>query len=69
MLKQIQILEGGSIPAREARNWKIEETREEDYKKRKQKIVEWVRKGKFHGTERSMESRQRENAAGQRCVA
>ena len=36
MLKRIQILEDGGIPAREARNWKIEGTKKNNYKGRMQ---------------------------------
>ena len=54
-------LEDGRIPAKEARKWK-----KNDYKKRIQKLVDWFRSGRIHGT---MESRHRENVAGQRCIA
>ena len=68
-MKRIQVLEDCRIPAREARNW-------EDRKDKKRRITRkehrrlWndVEMGGFHGTERCMESRQRENVAGQRCI-
>ena len=38
MLKRIQIVEDGRVPAKEARNWKIEGQKEENYSKGIQKI-------------------------------
>ena len=40
MLKRIQTQEDGRVPAKEARNWKIEGKKEENYLKGIQKIVE-----------------------------
>ena len=39
MLKRIQILEDGRVPVRGARNWRIEEKKEEDYLAGIQKAV------------------------------
>ena len=61
MLKRTRVLEDGRIPAREARNWKIEG--------QKRRITRKGYRRLWTGTERSMESRQRENVARQTCIA
>ena len=40
LVKRIQILEDGSVPAKEARNWKIEGQNRRITRKRIQKMVE-----------------------------
>ena len=40
MSKRIQVHEDGRIPAKEARNWKIEGHKMKDHKERIQKVVE-----------------------------
>ena len=60
-LKQIQVLDDGRIP--ELGKLKAKK----GDKARKKEIVERVRNGRNHGTERSVERRQRANIAGQKC--
>ena len=68
MLKRIQTLEDGRVPAKEAKNWKIEGQRTELLGRNTENCpmsLIWA----IHGTKRSMESRQREHVARQSCIA
>ena len=60
--QMFQVLEYGRVPAKEARNWRIEG--QKNHKKRESEASEHVSNGRFHGPKKIMESRQRTGAAG-----
>ena len=62
MLKRVRFLEEGRIPAKEARNWKIEGQTRRITRKECMRLWNEFETGGFMAVER----RQRENVAGQR---
>ena len=65
MLKRIQNLEDGRVLAKEAQN----SGRLKDKRKEYRRLSNEFEMRGFMAQKRSMESCQRENAAGQRCIA
>ena len=64
MMKIIQALEDGRVPAKDARSWRIE-GKEKNYEKRVSEAFKQARHGRFHGPKRIVESRLTKGAAGQ----
>ena len=68
MLKRMQVLEDGRVPAKEARNWKIEGQKRRITRKEYRRLSNEFEMGGFMA-HKSLWNLARENAAGQRCVA
>ena len=60
MLKRIQILEDGSVFAKEARNWKIEGQKRRTTRKEYRRLSNECERGGFMAQKMSVEFRQRE---------
>ena len=57
MLKRIQVLEDGRVPAKEARSWRIEGAKEKNNEKGVTEAFKQVLKGRFHDPNRIRETR------------
>ena len=70
MLKRIQVLEDGRVPAKEARSWRLgRRTKEEEPQAISIRGFQTSLKLKvFFGANRVVESRERRGVAGQRSV-
>ena len=68
MLKRTQILEEGKVPAKEAKHRKIEGIKKGITGKEHRRLLNEFDMGGFMAQRRSVESRKRENTAGQRCI-
>ena len=56
MLKNIQLLEGGNIPAKEARNWRIEAQKRRITRKEYQRLLNKFEMEGFYHTNRIVDS-------------
>ena len=61
MMKRIQILEEGGVPAKEAKNWRIEGEKKRMTRKAKQEAVKQFRNGRIDGAKRLVELGNRKN--------
>ena len=68
MFKRIQVLEDGRVPAKKARDWKIAGPKKRITRKESQRLLNQFEMRGFMA-QRSMESRERKDAAGQENVA
>ena len=66
-LKRIQVLEDGSIPAKEATSWKIEGQRRRITRKEYQRLLNKFEMEGFMAQKRIVESRKKQSTARQRC--
>ena len=69
MLKRIQILEDGRIPAKEATNLRIEGQKRRITRQEYQRLVNKIEMEDFFGAERPVESCERKGLEGKRSVA
>ena len=69
MPKRIQILEDGRVPAKEARNWKIEGQKRRLTRKEYRRLSNEFEMGGFMAQKGLSNLAREKNAAGQRCVA
>ena len=69
MLKRIQVLEDGGVPAKEEEAGGLKDKREELREKSIRGFLKQVRHVRCYGAKRIVESRWREGVAGQRSVA
>ena len=69
MLKRIQVLEDGMVPAKEATYWKIEGQKRRIKRTKVFEAFEQFRDGKFHVAIKIVESCKKQSFARQRCPA
>ena len=69
LLKRIQVLEDGRVPAKEARSWRIEGQKRRITRKEYQRLLNKFEMEGFMAQKRIMESRQRKGPAGKRSIA
>ena len=70
MLKRIQVLQDGDMPAKEARSWRIEGQNRRITRNEYQRLLNKIEmEGFFYGETRIVESRQRKDHDGKRSVA
>ena len=62
MIKRIQVLEEGRVPAKEAKNWRIGGEKKRITRKGEKKLLNNFEMGKLHGTKRPVELGQKEKS-------
>ena len=68
MMKRIQILKEERVPAKEAKNWRIEGAKK-NYKKGEKEAGKQFRNGRVNGAKRPVEFGERNNNEGKRRIA
>ena len=69
MIKRIQILEGGRVPAKESKDWKIEGKKSRITRKEYKRLTNEFEMGGFMVQKGLLNLAREKNAAGQRCHA